>query len=56
MVASDDPRSAVQDLAETFAEVARTLRAELSVQSTLEKIVELAPKTIDGCARGRAPT
>lgn len=44
MVASDNPRTPVDELAETFAEVARTLRAELSVQSTLDNIVELAPK------------
>jgi len=46
---SDSPSSAVDELADTFAEVARTLQAELSLQATLEKIVELAPKTIDGC-------
>ena len=41
--------SRVEDLAETFAEVARVLGAERSVQGTLEKIVELAVATIDGC-------
>lgn len=50
MGTSDSPSSAVDELADTFAEVARTLQAELSLQATLEKIVELAPKTIDGCA------
>ncbi len=49
MVTSEEPNVEIQDLAETSAEVARTLLAELSVQATLEKIVELAPKTIDGC-------
>ena len=46
---NDDPPSGADDLAETFAEVARALGAERSVQATLEKIVELAVKTIDGC-------
>ena len=41
--------SQVEDLAETLAEVARALGAERSVQGTLEKIVELAVATIDGC-------
>ncbi len=38
-----------EDLAEAFAEVARSLRAEHSVQTTLERIVHLAADTIDGC-------
>jgi GAF domain-containing protein len=46
---AEDRSTDVADLAETFAEVARTLRAEGSVQATLEKIVELAVKTVDGC-------
>lgn len=37
------------ELAETFAKVARLLRSEQSVQATLDKIVELAVRTIDGC-------
>jgi GAF domain-containing protein len=49
MVAGEDPSTQVGDLAETFAEVARALRAEGSVQATLDKIVELAVSTIDGC-------
>jgi transcriptional regulator with GAF, ATPase, and Fis domain len=48
-VAGEDSSMQVGDLAETFAEVARALRAEGSVQATLEKIVELAVSTIDGC-------
>jgi GAF domain-containing protein len=48
-VAGEDRSTDVADLAETFAEVARALTAERSVQATLEKIVELAVKTIDGC-------
>ena len=38
-----------EDLAEGFAEVARALRAERSVQATLDRIVHLAVDTIDGC-------
>ena len=45
----EDRSTDVADLAETFAEVARTLRAEGSVQATLEKIVQLAVKTVNGC-------
>jgi len=37
------------DLSETFAEVARSLRAVGGVQATLERIVTLAVQTIDGC-------
>jgi transcriptional regulator with GAF, ATPase, and Fis domain len=35
--------------AETFAEVARALLAEEDVQHTLQKIVDLAVETIEGC-------
>ena len=35
--------------AETFADVARALLAEQDVQRTLQKIVDLAVETIDGC-------
>lgn len=35
--------------AETFAEVARSLLAQEDVQHTLQRIVELAVETIDGC-------
>jgi GAF domain-containing protein len=45
----DDPSTDVADLAESFAEVARALRAEKSVQATLDRIVELAVETVDGC-------
>ena len=38
-----------RDLADTFAEVARSLRAEGSVESTMDRIVMLAVRTIDGC-------
>jgi GAF domain-containing protein len=48
-VPTEDFPSPTDELAETFAEIARTLRAERSVQATLERIVELAAKTIDGC-------
>ncbi|MDQ6715011.1 MAG: GAF and ANTAR domain-containing protein [Actinomycetota bacterium] len=48
-MASEESTSRVESLGETFAEVARTLRGERSVQATLDKIVELAVKTIDGC-------
>jgi GAF domain-containing protein len=34
---------------ETFAEVARSLLAEKDVQHTLQRIVDLAVETIDGC-------
>jgi len=34
---------------ETFAEIARDLLAEENVQQTLQKIVDLAVETIDGC-------
>jgi hypothetical protein len=37
------------ELAETFAEIARTLVAESDAQTTLARIVNLAVKTIDGC-------
>ncbi|MDP8937123.1 MAG: GAF and ANTAR domain-containing protein [Actinomycetota bacterium] len=37
------------DLAETFAEVARSLRADGSVEATMDRIVKLAVETIDGC-------
>lgn len=37
------------DLAETFAELARSLRAEGSVEATMDRIVKLAVQTIDGC-------
>ncbi len=48
-VAGEDRSTDVADLAETFAEVARALTVERSVQATLEKIVELAVSTVDGC-------
>ena len=35
--------------AETFAEMARALLAEADVQQTLQKIVDMAVETIDGC-------
>ena len=37
------------ELAETFAEIARTLLAESDTQATLARIVSLAVDTIDGC-------
>ncbi|HVF75567.1 MAG TPA: GAF and ANTAR domain-containing protein [Acidimicrobiales bacterium] len=37
------------ELAETLAEVARSLQAEEGVQATLTRICELAVQTIDGC-------
>ena len=37
------------DLAETFAEVARALRSEPDVQQTLQRIVDLAVETVEGC-------
>ncbi len=48
-MAGKDPSTHGDELAETFAEVARALRAEGSVQATLAKIVELAVSTVDGC-------
>ncbi|HEX2273499.1 MAG TPA: GAF and ANTAR domain-containing protein [Acidimicrobiales bacterium] len=36
-------------LAETLAEVARALREERDVDATLDRIAELAAKTVDGC-------
>ncbi|HYN99664.1 MAG TPA: GAF and ANTAR domain-containing protein [Actinomycetota bacterium] len=38
-----------QELAETFAEIARSLQAQGSVQETLQRIVDLAVDTIDSC-------
>lgn len=38
-----------QDLAETFASVARALLDERDVHQTLERTVQLAVETIDGC-------
>ncbi len=37
------------DLAAMFGEVARALRAEGSVEATMDRIVKLAVETIDGC-------
>ena len=37
------------ELAEALAEVARSLRGEQSVEGTLERITELAAKTVEGC-------
>lgn len=37
------------DLADTFASVARALRAEGSVQATMQRMVDLAVETIEGC-------
>jgi len=37
------------ELAETFAQVARSLVAEPDVQHTLQRIVDLAVETLDGC-------
>src|SRR5580700_7616890 len=37
------------ELAQEFGEIARILIAEADPQSTLERIVSLAVKTIDGC-------
>jgi len=37
------------ELAATFADVARTLSAEADEQTTLQRIVDLAIETIDGC-------
>ena len=48
-MAGENASPRVDDLAESFAEVARALRAERSVQATLEKIVELAVSTVEGC-------
>ncbi|MEO5678517.1 MAG: GAF and ANTAR domain-containing protein, partial [Acidimicrobiales bacterium] len=44
-----DPMADGDDLAEVFAAVARALRADSSVQGTLDRIVELAATTIEGC-------
>ncbi len=44
MAEVDPPQ--VGEVAETFAEVARMLCSEQSVQATLDRIVELAAKTI----------
>jgi len=49
LVASRDTEPQDEGLAETFAEVARVLRTDTSVQATLDRIVELAAKTINGC-------
>ena len=50
MTAADqDPRAEEKELAESFAEIARELRSEPSVEATLKKIIELAVRTIDGC-------
>ncbi len=46
-VATTEPRGG--DLAEAFAEMARTLLSAHSVQETLQRIVDLAVQTIDGC-------
>lgn len=48
-VTNEDTKPRVDELAETFAEVARVLRSERAVQATLERIVQLAVTTIDGC-------
>ena len=37
------------ELAESFADIARTLLSADSVEATLQKIVELAVDTVDGC-------
>ena len=49
VVAAEDASPRLDDLAETFAEVARALGAERSVHATLTRIVELAVKTVAGC-------
>lgn len=36
-------------MAQSFADVARTLQVEETAQQTLQKIVDLAPETIEGC-------
>lgn len=46
-VAATEPRGG--DLAEAFAEMARTLLSAPSVQETLQRIVDLAVETVDGC-------
>ena len=43
------PQSDRVDLAETFGAIARTLLAANDVQQTLDRIVRLAVRTIDGC-------
>jgi GAF domain-containing protein len=48
-VAGEEQTTSIADLAETFAEVARALRAEGSVKATLDRIVELAVTTVEGC-------
>jgi len=48
-VGGEEQNTNTADLAETFAEVARALEAEGSVQATLDRMVELAVKTVDGC-------
>lgn len=48
MARAVDPASAV-DLAQTFAEVARTLLDQRHVDSTLDRICQLATQTIDSC-------
>jgi transcriptional regulator with GAF, ATPase, and Fis domain len=42
-------RETPADIAETFGEVARALLAEPDTQHTLQRIVNLAVQTIDGC-------
>lgn len=49
MADTREPRSGDVELARTFADTARTLLAEESVQATLDKICALALDTIDGC-------
>ena len=44
-----DPEDGGGANAETFAEVARALVAQEDVQHTLQKIVDLAVETLDGC-------
>ena len=38
-----------KELSETFADIAQALLSEHSVEATLQRIAELAVKTIDGC-------
>ena len=38
-----------RELSQTFADIARTLLSEHSVEATLQRIAELAVETIDGC-------
>lgn len=40
---------AQREVAQAFADVARALQAEATAQLTLQKIVDLAPETIEGC-------